>query len=204
MLAALAVTASLAGCAGTHARTVADPGTSASPVATSSPALSRPPAAQTTEPSQGTDAACTGAQLRTTSAGGSGASGHLSAILVFTNVSTRGCSLSGFPDVALLTNEHRTLTEATHSNTGYLCLDKCGASPTVFLSPGAQAWAMLEWLNNDPQSGGFYNAALCPDYAAADFLVTPPGTKSSAVLSAAGIPICDRVLVHSVRPESGQ
>jgi len=145
---------------------------------------------------------CRNGQIAVTDAGGGAGLGHLDQVLLFTNRSQSTCFLYGYPGVAGLDGQGNQVVQAERTLNGYLGGLQPGATtlPTVSLSPGQTASAMVEGTDN-PEG----TATSCPYYPA--FLVTPPGlTDSVQVMLPAGgdepsgFPGCSRIQVHPLVP----
>lgn len=95
--------------------------------------------------------------------------GHRSMPIIFTNVGSTMCSLSGYPKVTALNANGEPVAQARPTPSGYLGGLKSGAEPpTVDLLPGQSASAMLEALAFEVSDG----SAVTP-YAS--MLAVPPG-----------------------------
>jgi hypothetical protein len=127
------------------------------------------------------------------SAGHPGAGlGHVGVVLLFKNVSTSPCTLSGYPGAAGLNASGQQVTEAQRTPSGYLGGMRTGSStpPVVTLGPGSVASAMVE--GTDVPQG---SAPACTTYSA--LLVTPPTSKKSKRITAR-MPGCSPLQVHPV------
>ncbi|MGH3258830.1 MAG: DUF4232 domain-containing protein [Streptosporangiaceae bacterium] len=188
LLAALATTVVVAGCASAGSPVAVAGKLSGSTLAFGSPVVP----------------ACTAGELTVTEGGGNGAgdtaSGHAALAVRFTNVGSRACSLRGYPGVAVrgpggALNAQRALR-------GYLGGD-AGPSPSpVTVPPGGTASALVEWLFFPRDGSAAVTTGDCPGYRAARLLVTAPDQTTSAVLATPGAvtPVCWGFEVHPVVP----
>ncbi len=173
------------------------PTTSTAPSASTSapstvPPSTAPPSTTTTTGAQ--TSACADGQIMV-SAGTSGAGlGHEGQVLLFTNVSSSPCTLTGYPGVAGLDAQGAQVVQAVRTPMGYLggLLTGSTTPPTVVLAPAAVASALAEGTDN-PTNG----ATSCPTYPS--LLVTAPDLTVS-VRVAAGLPGCSPIEVHPVVP----
>ncbi|HTX62272.1 MAG TPA: DUF4232 domain-containing protein [Acidimicrobiales bacterium] len=154
-----------------------------------------PPRPTTSTTSAGAaPARCTFAQL-SISLGQSGAGlGHEGGTVLFKNVGTAECTLSGYPGVAALDSRGTQVEQARRDPGGYLGGLQTGSTtpPVVVLEVGAVASAMVE--GTDVPVG---TATSCPTYPA--LLVTPPTSTQSRRVTLS-LPGCSPLQVHPVVP----
>lgn len=131
--------------------------------------------------------ACTASAL-TVAAGplpqGAGA-GHIGVLLTFTNVSSRACTLRGYPGVAGLDATGKQIAQATRTLNGYLAGCRCTTPPTVAIGPLEVASASVE---------GSVGTGNCDQFTG--MLVTAPNTATSTKVDVA--PHSCNFLVHPV------
>ena len=128
-------------------------------------------------PALGGTAACTGSQIKVTTGDGGAGLSHGALTLIFTNISSTSCSLSGYPGAALPYSGGTW--NATRTMAGYMGgAANYSSPPTVDIAPGAAASALIEWeaatVNGAPD-----NATNCPGSVAQSLEVTPPNTQST-------------------------
>lgn len=116
------------------------------------------------------------------------------AVLVdFRNISSRTCTLYGYPGAAIETASNQQVQQATRTLNGSLA--GTGRLQTVTLRPGAYAAAFLE--GHDIRERGAAQAGCdAPKYPR--ILVTPPNTDTPVPFTA-GWPVCYSFDVHPVR-----
>lgn len=121
-----------------------------------------------------------------------GGLGHEGVVLLFKNVTSAPCTLSGYPGVAGLNASGQQVTEAQRTPNGYLGGMRTGSStpPVVTLQPGSVASAMVE--GTDVPQG---SAPSCTTYPS--LLVTPPTSKKSKRVTV-GLPGCSPLQVHPI------
>ena len=135
----------------------------------------------------GGKASCQNGEIQVTDQPGQGAAGTISMVLVFQNVSSRTCTLQGYPGAELTDAGGADLLDAKRQLPSGLA-----KTPTVALAPGEQATALLLW-SDVPSSSG------CAVQKAAQLLVTPPNTTKSTALSiSSGTSVCALFRVHPV------
>jgi hypothetical protein len=170
------------------------PAQTASPSPSSSPGQAPTP---TGSPAAGSPsvAPCTATELGVTFTSAGAAAGHGGVRLHFTDLSTRTCTLYGYPGVAAIDGAGKQVLQATRTPNGYMggLPAGTGTVPLVQLAPDQAATAILEW-SNVPQG----NQTSCPSYAG--FLVTPPNTTRSTTLRPAsgGLSLCPTLEIHPV------
>jgi hypothetical protein len=121
-----------------------------------------------------------------------GAAGHISLLLVFTNVGDHACYLKGYPGATVTGQGSVGSLDAKRTLAGYSGgAVGLGASPYVLLKPGGDASAVLEWSDVPDASG-------CEITSAADLAVTPPNTTQSTDFTMSGQQICSGFQVHPV------
>lgn len=126
---------------------------------------------------------------------GNGAAGSIYYELQFSNISTRSCSLFGFPGVSAVTAAgYRLGTPAVR--------DHAFSPTTVVLAPGTTAHAVLRVVNalNFPST-------TCQPTTAAALKIYPPNQTAATVL-AFRFPACAKagpvyMYVRTVRPRAG-
>jgi hypothetical protein len=153
------------------------------------------PSTSTTSTTEPYAPACVGAQVEVGAGQGGAGLGHIGVPITFTNVGTNPCTLYGYPGVAGLNQYDQQVTQARRTFSGYLgglYSSPNGPAPTVFLSPGQTASALVEGTDNP-----IGNATSCPLYNA--LLVTPPNTTTSVRLTVS-LPGCSQIEVHPVVP----
>jgi len=121
-----------------------------------------------------------------------GAAGTIGQVILFTNTSTVTCLLHAFPGVAGLDNAGNQLVQATRVVNLAPFTGSTASLPTVTLSPGATASALV--FGSDVPTG---TATSCVTYAA--LLVTPPNAVQS-VRVAVTMPGCAGLRVGPVYP----
>ena len=118
--------------------------------------------------------------------------GHVGTTIVFRNVATHACRMTGYPTVAGLDPRGQQATEARQTPNGYLGGLPVGTTvpPMVVLRPGQSASALVEGTNNPVGT-----ATSCVSYPR--LLVAPPGqTEDTAV--EVSMPGCSGLEVHPV------
>ena len=152
---------------------------------TTAPVTSATPTSTTAEP-----VACSGPQLAIGLGQGSGGGlGHQQVVFTFRNISSRTCTLTGYPGVNGLIPTGQNLPAARSLN-GYLGGVSSSTPPVLDLAPGDTASAMAE-----DTDVAIYPAASCATFNA--FLVTPPNTIDTQRI-VAGLPACSRLVIHPV------
>ncbi|MGH8981438.1 MAG: DUF4232 domain-containing protein [Acidimicrobiales bacterium] len=137
---------------------------------------------------------CTFAELSVTPGRYGAGLGHEGGAILFKNVGTTACTLTGYPGVAGLSSSGKQVTQAQRTRFGYLggFRTTSGPLPVVHLQPGATASAFVE--GTDVPHG---TETSCPSYPA--LLVTPP-TSATSVKITEGLPGCTAIQVHPVVP----
>jgi hypothetical protein len=93
-----------------------------------------------------TTPACRRPEMEVTEGGTDAGSGHRSLTLIFTNVGTRACRVSGYPGVAGLDAGGTQVAQAQRTPKGYLGGLIAGSPPVLTLAPGASVAALVEAL----------------------------------------------------------
>ena len=140
---------------------------------------------------------CGDSDVQVSQKDGEGAAGHLSLLLVFTNVSGHACALQGYPGASLLDQDGNDLLDATRTLTGYSGgAAGLSASPKVVLHANGTASAVVEW-SDVPTGSGANGGCAVPDPAS--LAVTPPNTRSTSTIAlAAKTEVCAGFQVHPV------
>lgn len=122
------------------------------------------------------------------------ATGHVGLTLLFRNIGTAPCTLTGYPGATLLaaTGRHRRL-DIARTPQGFMggLSPQARANPVVVLAPGRSASAILEGNDFNPRT-----SAACPSYST--LLVTPPN-QTVTVRLARSLAICNPQ-IHPVVP----
>ena len=138
----------------------------------------------------GANANCTLDHLKVTGTPSTGAGGHSSKVLVFTNTGPGVCRLFGYPGVAALDAGGNQIAQATRTLNGYMGGIPSGkTAEAAFLSVGESAAAVVEALNFNASDG-----SACTAYAG--ILVTPPNETHSIKLGWDGG--CSALQIHPV------
>lgn len=133
---------------------------------------------------------------------GGGAAGHIGVVLLFENVSSTTCTLSGYPGVDGLDASGRDLASASRTPNGMIGFCSCTQPPTLTLGPGVIVSAVAEGDAAGASggagggSGGGAGGSSCDAFAG--LLVTPPNTSTSTKVNLAPHS-CD-FTVHPVVP----
>jgi len=137
---------------------------------------------------------CTFADLSVTPGQYGAGLGHEGGVILFKNVGTTECTLSGYPGVAGLNSSGQQVTQAERTRAGYLggFRTTAGPLPVVVLQPGQTASAFVE--GTDVPHG---TQPSCPNYPA--LLVTPPTSKTSVKITRQ-LPGCTPIEVHPIVP----
>ena len=121
-----------------------------------------------------------------------GAAGHISLLLVFTNVGDHACYLKGYPGATVTGQGNVSSLDAKRTLAGYSGgAVGLGTPPYVLLKPGGDASAVLEWSDVPDTSG-------CEITNAVDLAVTPPNTTQSTDFTMSGQQICSEFQIHPV------
>lgn len=137
---------------------------------------------------------CRTADLTVSAGGTDSSSGHRSVVVTFTNSGDGRCRLHGYPGVAALDTDGTQVAQATRTRHGYEGGLASGPPPTVTLSAGQTASALVEATAFDTSGGG-----ACTPYAG--LLVTvPDATRSTRVPW--DTDACAGLQVHPVVPGS--
>jgi hypothetical protein len=150
-------------------------------------ATSDPTSSGSTGELSGGKTPCQNGEIQVTDQPGQGAAGTISMVLVFQNVSSRTCTLHGYPGAELTGAGGAHLVDAAR-----VLPPGLAKAPNVALAPGEQATALLLW-SDVPTSLG------CAGQKAVQLLVTPPNTTKSTALSiSAGTSVCAQFRVRPV------
>lgn len=128
--------------------------------------------------------------------GSAAATGHSELVLEITNQGSTACTLSGFPVVSG-TLRSGGVVHGADTTKVFIGMANPGSGPSpVELTPGAEAWVPLNFLDN-PVNG----ATSCPAFSS--FSVTPPGLDHAYTVQAPGDgagypPDCDGIEVPPV------
>ena len=136
----------------------------------------------------GAGPACSGAQLKVTTADGGAAAGHLSMVLLFANTGSAACALGGYPGAAVSGSGGSTLLNAQRTLSGYT--GGAHGVDVVTVAPGTSASALLEWSDVPTGSG-------CPGAGATALLITPPNTTATTSLAPIN-EVCSGFQIHPV------
>lgn len=97
---------------------------------------------------------CGASAVAVTASQTQGATGHGMVTLLFKNVSTRACTLSGYPLLKALSAHGKVIANATKSPYGFAGGSQNGVR-TVTLKPrGGTASAIAEWMNFNATTSG--------------------------------------------------
>lgn len=139
----------------------------------------QPGVESTTTPTYQSGSTCLNGQVDTTSTVGSAGLSHRALVVVFQNVSTSTCVLTGWPGVAGLDAQGAQVAQAAREPNGFngggLPTGQT-TPPTVTLAPGQMASTTINGLD-----GPVGTATSCADFAS--FLVTPPNLTQSQTVS---------------------
>lgn len=158
---------------------------SAGPTATVAPSTPAPPPA----------AGCTLGQLSISVSNvdrGDAGMGHSSSALLFRNIGSAPCEMSGYPAVTALDKHGRVVATAKTSLRGYMGGLDANRPPTVRLAPGQSASALVEALNANPDGSGCRLFAM--------LRVTPPGASGSTTVAWGRASGCANLEVHPIVP----
>ncbi len=144
--------------------------------ASASSATSTPPPTDASSSPPTALAGCTNAQISVSWAPppGGGAASHNGIVLLFTNISSASCTLTGYPGVAGLDASGNQVAQATRTLTGMIGFCNCTTPPVLTLPPGDVVSAVVEGTAGGPG----------PCLAFAAMLVTPPNTTTSTKINA--------------------
>ena len=133
---------------------------------------------------------CTGIQIKVTAVDppGGGAAGHRGVVLLFTNLSTTTCTMTGYPGVDGLGSGGNHIASATRTLSGMIGFCGCTTPPTVTLAPGTTVSAVTEGVADGSGPCGVFFALL----------VTPPNTSTSTQVT--NSPYSCGFTVHPVVP----
>ena len=137
--------------------------------------------------------ACTGTEIKVAQGRNSAAMGHHGDVLVFTNSSSRTCTLQGYPGAAIMSGS-TVLLNATRALNGYIGDERqLSSAPLVTLAPGAVASAMLEWDVDNGQT--------CVAGGSGTLQITPPNTTVTTGLGSMTVGsegVCSGFDIHPV------
>lgn len=150
---------------------------------------------QSRRPAASPDGVCRARQLNVTMHGGGVGLGHVGIELRLHNISGQRCTLTGYPSAFLLDARLLPMPTTVHQGSGYLS----GNRPVrrVTLTPGGDAYAMVEWTHV-PSPG-----QSCP--VARNLLFLPPGADGAQLIAMGrgGIDACGgQLTVSPVEPTS--
>jgi hypothetical protein len=141
----------------------------------------------------GGTAACTGSEIKVTAGQSSAGMSHDALPLVFTNASSRSCTMQGYPGAAIMSGS-TTVLNSTRSLNGYVGDERqLSSAPLVTLAPGTTASAMLEWVVDAGET--------CYPGGSGKLEVTPPNTTSTTSLislTAGSGGVCASFEIHPV------
>ncbi|NBB52183.1 DUF4232 domain-containing protein [Rhizobium sp. CRIBSB] len=147
---------------------------------------------------------CRGPQLKLDMESGDAGAGNRVAVIGVQNISTRVCTLTGYPTVTLMDGQGRALS-TVRAEQGPGNYFRTNAGPTqVLLAPQGKAFFDLAW-NVVPHEGD--GETVCP--TAARVKMTAPGDTSPSTLTLGTTPCGGRVRVSPFRsvaevpPEAG-
>lgn len=137
---------------------------------------------------------CQNADMQVSETDSQGAAGHLSLLLVFTNVGGHTCFLRGYPGATVTGQGDVTSLNAKRTLSGYSGgAQGLTAAPYVLLKPNGQASAVLEWSDVPDATG-------CEMKDTSSLAVTPPNTTQSTDFALSGSEICSEFQIHPVLP----
>lgn len=123
-----------------------------------------------------------------------GATGHSAFVLLFKNISSRTCTLHGYPGLDALSSKGHVLAHARRTRVGF-----AGGSPvkrTVAIKPGHFASATVEWLNFDPVTTG--------DCRMSRSIATTPAHTTHTVHLRVSVSVCGLQIHPTVAGRSGR
>jgi hypothetical protein len=121
---------------------------------------------------------CTAGQLHVNVASGDNAAGHIGLLVVFTNTSTRSCTMYGYPGVSFVTGHGDQVNDAAQ---------RAGRTPSlVTLAPNGKAHASLLLVNVNNYAGN----PNCQATLTAGIRVYPPD-ETTALFARSPQWICD-------------
>jgi len=148
---------------------------------TTSATTSESPAAGRSSPARTLSGGrCTAAQLRLSVIPGPNAAGHIGLILRFTNISTKPCTMFGYPGVSFVTGHGNQINDPAQRSAA------SGNPSVVTLAPDGKADASLLLVNIANYAGN----NLCQPTLAAAVRVYPPD-DTTAILASSPQQICD-------------
>jgi hypothetical protein len=151
----------------------APPSTTRTDPSTPQPASEPPPTAQNPPPQTSTSTRCIAAQLQINVSPGTNAAGHIGLIIVFTNTSTRACTMYGYPGVSFVTGPTGSqINEPAQRSPAQ------GSPTLVPLPPGGKAHASLLLVNV-----ANYPTNTCKPVQAAGLRVYPPDDTTALYTS---------------------
>jgi hypothetical protein len=139
-------------------------------------------------------AACGNTSLAVSGSPPQGATGHGSFVVLFKNVTSSRCTLTGYPGLDALDGSGVVLAHAQRTPNGFM--GGAAAITTVSIAPGGFASATAEWLNFNPTTTGdcTFSAAVA---------ATPPNTTHTVHLPVS-VSICQLQIHPTVPGTSGQ
>ena len=138
-----------------------------------------PPTGSTSSSEAQTVSACLASALSASATQGSGAGGHEAVVVVFTNISSRTCSLHGYPTTAWFDGPGGVHLDATVTQEV-----PSGPIATVTLPPGQKA-ATTVWTDNPDVP----SPSDCNDVAASAVAVENPA-DTKALMAPIAITVC--------------
>lgn len=151
-------------------------------------------------PASTSAARCGSADLAIAVARGGVATGHVGAVIEFTNTGRTACTLSGWPALDAITARGRAVPAADSLST-FIPPVTVAAPAVVTLAPGGRAYAAFDGSNVS------LNGGQCPP-AYRSLRITPPGGTRVTVLPARlpgvglNLPACSTIEVSPVVPAS--
>jgi len=182
---AVCALATLAACGGGPGRAVGSSATvgGSSPTTT---AVAVSSATTTTGTASGRTTTCAAAGLTATASPGSGAGGHQSVVVVFTDTLSGACTMEGYPTAWLV--------DSAGGKIGPTSVDEVTPPPApVTLEPGGRATTTF-WYDNPGD-----RSPPCPTTAATGISVTPPGQSGRLAVPIA-VTVCRTGVVVGTTP----
>jgi hypothetical protein len=133
---------------------------------------------------------CGASAVAVTASQAQAATGHGMLTLLFKNVSTRACTLSGYPLLKALDAHGKVIANAKDSLNGFAGGSRHGVA-TVTLKPGGSASASTEWMN--------FNAATSGSCTFSHAIGASAPKTGHVVQLARSVSICE-LQVHPVVP----
>lgn len=145
---------------------------------TATPSNESPPAGPGGATHMSTGGRCTAGQLRVNVASGDNAAGHIGLLVVFTNTSTRSCTIFGYPGVSFVTRHGDQVNDPAQ---------RVRRTPSlVTLAPNGRAHASLLLVNVNNYAGN----PSCQATLTAGVRVYPPD-DTTALFASSPQWICD-------------